>query len=533
MNIEEFVKLLPSDNPISEIIENMIKSQYAFQKQNAEESLKQLDISISLCKEKKLWNKSVKNVISQMQGDAYYMLHENGNAKKAYLKYLRYFYKYNKKDFIYGWVNYRLGLLSDNSKKAVNYFEKSSIIFNRYRYEDLCARSEGERGIALVQLAQPYKFIRIAEWMIKRYFLRNRLKVGPAVSIVLAQLIRIQTNLEHKPLIENKDMIYPKFERGTYNRVIEEAKPQGTGIIAFYSLATTYSLIGCTDRKLKSLRIALNFSPVTSIDFNVKAIIIKELLSELIPFGDISEIKKLITEIISLEPTKVRGGIKYLSTCAFLPFDKKFSLIKNPRKEDLIKLLTEIEPYIKELQNTNLNWWLAEIYLIKAKLSIDIFKKDQQYILWNKAYGHGIKSANQNVIIESAHSLSFTYADFSESIKNLAEIQFDIIKGISSQNCEFERLENIGVNLFNGWNNLDWRKLSTVDLEAKYALMDGARELKKANYNAQDASPVMILLLCSIFNFKGNVTEWVSNLIQKEKIDNIPDFVKNKIKVYL
>ncbi|GAG21510.1 unnamed protein product, partial [marine sediment metagenome] len=196
-------------------------------------------------------------------------------------------------------------------------------------------------------------------------------------------------------------------------------------------------------------------------------------------------------------------------------------------------LFTEIEHYIKELQDTNLNWWLAETYLVKAKLSVDIFKKNQQYSYWEKAYKYGIKSDNQNVIIESAHSLSFVYADFSESIINLAEKQFSIVKGISSQNCNFERLESIGINLFNGWNNLDWRRESTYDLKAKYALMDGAKELKKANYNAQEASPIMILLLCSIFDFKGNVTEWVSNLIQKEKIDNIPDFVKDKINNYL
>ena len=533
INIKEFIKLLPFDNPISEIIENIIKAQYAFQKQNDEESLKQLDISISLCKKKRLWNKSVESVISQMQGDCFYKLHDNSNAKKAYLKYLRYFHKYSKKDFIYGFVKYRLGLLSDNSKKAVKYFKEGSIIFNRYRDEDLYARSEGERGIAFVQLDQTYKFVRIAEWMIKRYFLKNRLRVGPAVSMVLAQLIRIQSDLENTPLIETKEKIYPKFERGVYNRALIEAKPQGTGIMAFFSLATTYSLLGCAERKIKSLRIALRFKPTNSIDFNSKVFASNELLIEIVRSGSLKEISNIIMEIILIEPEKVRGGLNNLSLCAFRAIDKNISFIENPRKEKFIKILTRIGLHLKESQNKNLDWWLAEVYLIKAKLSADIYKKNQQYSYWNKAYKHGIKSSNQNVIIESAHSLSFVYPGFSESIINLAEKQFSIIKGISTQNFNFERLKGIGTNLFNGWNNLDWRKESTYDLKARYALMDGAKELKKANYNAQEASPIMILLLCSVFGFKNKVSEWAKNAIPKEIIKNIPKFVKDKIEEYL
>jgi len=80
---------------------------------------------------------------------------------------------------------------------------------------------------------------------------------------------------------------------------------------------------------------------------------------------------------------------------------------------------------------------------------------------------------------------------------------------------------------------LDWRKESTYDLKARYALMDGAKELKKANYNAQEASPIMILLLCSVFGFKNKVSEWAKNAIPKEIIKNIPKFVKDKIEEYL
>jgi tetratricopeptide (TPR) repeat protein len=468
-----------------------------------------------------------------MQGDAYYLLHDNRNAKKAYLKFLRYLPKNAKRDFIYGWANYRIGLLSNNAKKAVAYFKKSSFIFNQFRYEDLCARSEGERGVRFVQLREPYKFVRIVEWMAKKYFLRKRMKIGPAVMVGLAQLIRIQSILNNTPLLESDEKVYPEFNRRVYAGVSIEAKPQGSGIIAFYSLANTYSALGCSERKIKSLRIALSFKPTNSIDFNSKVFVCNELLMEIVQLGSIEEIFNIIIDVILIEPTKVRSGLQNLSSCAFRAIDKNISFLKDSRKYDLLKLCSKIEDHLTKLQYTNLDWWLAEIYLIKAKLSLDILDRNQQYSYWSKAYKHGINSSNVNVIIESAHSISFIYPDFSESIISVAEKQFSIVKGISTQDCNYERLEGIGINLFNGWSNLDWRRESTYDLRAKYALMDGAKKLKEANFSDHQASPIMILLLCSVFDFKNKVSEWASNMIQKEKISNIPNFVRDKIKGYL
>ncbi len=533
ISLDKFVNLLPQENPISKIVENIIRAQYAFQKQNLEESLKYLDMAISLCKQDRLWSKLVKSSISQMQGDAYYLMHDNRNAKKAYLKFLRYLPRNTKREFIYGWSNYRVGLLSDNAKKAVAYFKKSSIIFNQFKYEDLCARSEGERGVALIQLGEQYKFIRIVEWMAKQYFLRKRMNIGPAVMVGLAQLIRIQSILNNTPLIESDEKVYPEFNRRVYAGVSIEAKPQGSGIIAFYSLANTYSALGCSERKIKSLRIALSFKPTNSIEFNSKVFVCNELLMEIVQLGSIEEIFNIIINVILIEPKKVRSGLQNLSSCAFRAIDKNISFLKDSRKFDLLKLCSKIEDHLTKLQYTNLDWWLAEIYLIQAKLSLDIIDRNQQYSYWSKAYKHGINSSNQNVIIESAHSISFIYPDFSESIISVAEKQFSIVKGISTQDCNYERLEGIGINLFNGWSNLDWRRESTYDLKAKYALMDGAKELKKANFSAHQASPIMILLLCSVFDFQNKVTELAKNAISKEIINNIPNFVRDKIKDYL
>ncbi|GAI04566.1 unnamed protein product, partial [marine sediment metagenome] len=158
--------------------------------------------AITLCRKNQLWSGPVKNIFLQLQSDVYYKLKDDKNAQNSYLKYLEGLGD-DTETFDYAWANYRLGLLSKDPAEAEEYFRKSSPIFDLLGYQDLCARSEGERGVALVQLDRPSEFVRVAEWMCRRYYLRNKSNFGPAVTMVMRQLTRLICNLERPVSLDN------------------------------------------------------------------------------------------------------------------------------------------------------------------------------------------------------------------------------------------------------------------------------------------------------------------------------------------
>ena len=191
-------------------------------------------------------------------------------------------------------------------------------------------------------------------------------------------------------------------------------------------------------------------------------------------------------------------------------------------------MLTTVESIVKNSRSENTNWWLAEIYFRKAKLNEDIGTEEERYRLWKTAYEEGLLANNQLVVIESAHQLGFNYYEFSGRIKTLAEIHFALVNAISSQNRELDRLEAVGSNLFNFWRKINVLVIAVSDYKAKEALLDGAISLCSIGLSSKDAAPVMILLLSSIYSFKGPAVDWAM-----EKIINIKASLPKNIQSHL
>ncbi|MQY53615.1 MAG: hypothetical protein GH154_04370 [Firmicutes bacterium] len=528
ISLEEAIALLPSNTPIGKILHVIFEAQYALEKQESKQALIFIQQAIALCQENRLWTKSVENIIRQLQGDAYYKLEDSENAKDSYLRCLESLGS-NIENFDYAWANYRLGLLSADSEKAEKYFRKSSFTFNSLGYENLYARSEGERGAALVQLGRPLEFVRIAEWMCRRYYLSDKVDFGPAVTVILSQLARLTCDLEGKAIPESDGKICLKFERGVYEKVLEIAKPQAGGLTAFYSLAGNYALVGNIGRKIKSLRTALRFELTNQIDTTCKPLVVKELLSELIPNGDKNEIKNTIIQGIFIKGFQIRCSRDFLSLCVFLAFDNILPKLNSSQKSNFVALLSDIESILKDSQHDNPTWWLAEIYLRKARLAEEHLGKKQKHHLWNTAYQNGCESHNYEIIIQAAHFLSFNYCDFVSSVKDLVEIHFSLIKAISSQNHDLKRLETVGINLFNLWRKIGFRRLSIDELKAKQALMDGAKSLEAAGFSPNNAAPIMILLLLNIYDYKEAAVNWAIEKVRDIKRP-IPKDVQERIK---
>ena len=76
--------------------------------------------------------------------------------------------------------------------------------------------------------------------------------------------------------------------------------------------------------------------------------------------------------------------------------------------------------------------------------------------------------------------------------------------------------------------SLDFRRLSEHDLGAKRALMDGAKILNNSGMPVEEAGPIMILLLFSIYQVTGEAVDWATEKVKALAIEEkIPRDIKN------
>ena len=90
------------------------------------------------------------------------------------------------------------------------------------------------------------------------------------------------------------------------------------------------------------------------------------------------------------------------------------------------------------------------------------------------------------------------------------------------------RLRIIGINLFDFWRQLEYRRLSEHDLKAKQFIIDGAKSLQKAGFDDDSAAPVMILLISKAFDFEDPGLEWAQMETAVLGIP-VPEDIKSKI----
>jgi hypothetical protein len=515
------------------------------QKKQLKEAHSYLNSLIHLCENGNLLFEEVEAIFQLIQGDIYYRMELNKEARVSYARSLE---CSEQGSFGYAWASYRCGLLTDEPKEAERYFRQASQTFDLLKYEDQCARSEGERGTALVESGRPVEFVRIVEWMCRRYFLCNKSAVAPACTMGLAQLTRLKCDFRKEEIPKVKGKTYPKFERCGYQSILDTVKPEVGGIVALYSLSDAYSILDSRNRKIRCLRTTLSLSDITQLDKRTKALAIFALLRELIPNGNRTEIKRVVVQGVSLEnfqmvvssdellPQELKGLQKnpddFLSFCIFYPLDEKIATFDDSQAQQFTIILNEIESTLQEENHKKLGWWLAEIYLRKATLAEKYFGQPKGYRLWKIAYEYSLDNGNYNILFYSAHSLGFMYPEYSKGLRELSDIHMNTIRAISSLGRNYEQLVIVGKNLFKFWKAIGWRRLSEHDLRARQTLLDGAKTLAAAGFSEDDAGPIMILLLSSIYDFKGPCIDWAIAKASHQK-QEIPSDVMEKILSYM
>jgi hypothetical protein len=230
------------------------------------------------------------------------------------------------------------------------------------------------------------------------------------------------------------------------------------------------------------------------------------------------------------EKTKGKADIeRALIEGVFLQIDSEIETSDDPRKKEFLELLDQTEEKVKNMEGKDRDSLISEIYLRKGRCAKGILERGREYRYWKQASEYAGKSKNHEALVQSELALGFTFVEFTSSIREILEIQMDCIRAICNQGTAIHtRLRIMGINLFSFWNELEYRRLSERDLDAKQFVIDGAKSLQKAGFDEERAAPIMILLISRVFDFNDASIEWAQ--YETAILDlPIPEDVKRKI----
>jgi hypothetical protein len=237
--------------------------------------------------------------------------------------------------------------------------------------------------------------------------------------------------------------------------------------------------------------------------------------------------RKLVNEIAKTVGDKkgAQDVVDWISS----PFDKTPQPFDDSEKKKFVELLAVTEEKLRKVEKQKPDWWMAEIYLRKGLSSAGILEKERQFPIWRKAYEYAMKSENNEVLVQSALSLGFDFYEFTSSIREIIEIHISAVKAICAHGAATStRLRIMGINLFNFWHQINFRRLSERELKAKQWIIDSAKSLESAGFDEDQAAPIMVLLIASLFEFDDPALEWAYH--ETAIIDiPVPDGIKKKL----
>ncbi|MBF0216127.1 MAG: hypothetical protein HQL30_03920 [Candidatus Omnitrophica bacterium] len=529
------LSLFPADGILPQLVKLLVETQFLLEN-HSEEACEKIAAAEDFARKNNLWGTTTEYQISQLKGDVFYYCRRYSAAKEAYLKNLEGVIK--KDDFSYGWANFRLGLLSSDPVEAREYFKEASMCYRLLSpaYEEYYAKSEGERALTFVQTKQYKEFVRIVEWILRRYYIRNKHLFAPTVVIAMAQLTRLKHDIENKPLQEESTIVYPKFERGVYARVLSEAVPNiNAGMAAFYTLGMVQGLLGGNHRWEKNLRTALRLkTPDDERYEGIKILVIKDFIPLLFNSSRDVEIAEVISKSIIEPSIKTLKSKRFLAYSLFEIFDTVAKAQQTSGCQRAVKILETIEAELWEFKNLILSdeclsWWISELYSRKIKLSAKTISAKDLFRLLEYTYQECKKGLNYTALVEVGHSLGFVYYDYVFTRRELAEIHLEIMRTFSEHDKELELsfsspaepydklkyIQTFGLNLNIVWGNLLFRRNAEYDETIKKYLVDGARLLKRNSFSREEISMFMILLLSKCFQYDGAITTLAKSEISK------------------
>jgi hypothetical protein len=191
------------------------------------------------------------------------------------------------------------------------------------------------------------------------------------------------------------------------------------------------------------------------------------------------------------------------------PIDNEQESFDGSDKKKCLELLGKAEEKIRQAGGGKKAWWLSELYMRKARCSRGIVDRKREYAHWKDSRSYAVQSDNHEMCLHSSLELGFSFVEFTSSLRDMLDIQMDCVRAICDGDvATTSRLRIIGINLFDFWRQLEFRRLSEHDLKAKNFILDSAKSLEAAGFDEETAAPVMILLISRVFDYDHPTLEW-------------------------
>lgn len=528
-NLATLEKIVEPNNlgiNLQSIFSKIAMAQYYLESGEVPKCLNLISEIFALDKKLKINSRKHSIRIFQMQGDAFFILKK---YKKAFLSYKKCQGLINDEDdsFDFAWTNYRLGLSTENNKEAITFFEKASESFNKIGELDLKARSLGEKAISLYKNGNVSHAIDLLVSLVDDYFVNGILPYGPAVTVSLAMLPRIISNLKGIPFEDEKNskLINPKLEKRVFAGILNEAKPMAGRPSAYCIISNVYNLLGNKKNQKKYLEIAFKGEELIDEDKSGKILAGVQLYGLVLEEKQFESAFYIIKTLMSLQYIY---DLKDREKKAGLILGMLDYLLKEGKilYSNYLNAIEEVEKSINSygaIQETRY-WWLAAIYKRKAGIDGVTAENAYNYDFLQQAYEFARISKNYNVLLDTSHQLGFKFISKVASIQKLIEYQLGTVLAICNNPIDdLSRLERVGYNL-KVWSKLTYKSVRASELKYWKNLRDRANRID-TEVPKELHPPLMILFLLLVTDAEKNkeyekAVEWSVKQL-KDKLDKI------------
>ena len=513
-------RLIGGDTPAAKIGELIAKAQFIVQCEDYKSTLEILNEVLKTCKIAGVIFKPVSGVVYCLAGDVYYAIKDHVRRKKYYLKSIK--HTQGLDSFNFGWANYRLGTITEDSEKAELFFKKASKIFDQLEIKYEFSISEGERGTALVQQNKYSEFMAIVEKIALKYYEGGEEDYSTACTIMLAHTTRLRCMLEGRPVTDSDGVEFPNFERKVYFNAQRGVKPRATKPQAFYFLGKTYSILGDQNKAVEFYNKSLYASSRSFIDRQAELLTITDLLPLLLSIAEVNELFSLFLRFVFIDLSELGERAEEGIRARFFDIVNQFIGKQDCRGKQakvLYETLDRSQKYLESDSSISFDKkWIPLLMMLKTIVRDKFASSDPSvYQLLKSTYEYGIKHQYNEIIIHAGSQLGFFYIESFVSLSKLAEVHFNVIRAFPSEWFNKEHLRTMAENLYVIWTRIkgNYTKLSTEDRNVKEIILDGAVYLSNKNYTKETAGPFVLLLVARLYDFKGFATRWAVDEITK------------------